>query len=371
MGRKVSRGNGRQKNKMKLFIFIILLIIILTGGFLAFKMLTGNEENVENQNEENTSQENVIEQVIVEEKQVEIFSGTDRPIAVMIDNHRDAWSQAGIQDAYMVYEIIVEGTETRLMALFKGTDTETIGPVRSARHYFLDYVLEHDAIYAHFGQSPQAETDIAKLGIDNISGIYEDGTTFWRTSSKYAPHNAMTSIENLLESAERKDYALESDSDSVLNYTTDEVDLEGGKAVESVTIPHTSVQKVQYVYDEKNKVFQRFARSVPQEDLVTDEIITTKNIIIMFVDNYTLAGESASGRQGLDNIGTFDGYYLTNGEVIEIKCIKNSRSAQTIYQDLEGNEIEVSDGNTFVNICDTSTKVTFEEPEPVQEEPVQ
>lgn len=60
----------------------------------------------------------------------------------MIDNHKGAWPQVGLNSAYSVYEIIVEGGETRLMALFKGVDLEKIGPVRSARHYFLDYALE-------------------------------------------------------------------------------------------------------------------------------------------------------------------------------------------------------------------------------------
>ena len=99
-------------------------------------------------------------------KTVQIFKGNDRPIAVMIDNHNDAWPQAGIQKAYMVYEIVVEGGETRLMALFKGTEIEKIGPVRSARHYFLDYAMENDAIYVHFGWSPQAQSDIKKYTIN-------------------------------------------------------------------------------------------------------------------------------------------------------------------------------------------------------------
>ena len=129
----------------------------------------------------------------------------------MIDNHEDAWPHAGIQDAYMVYEIIVEGGETRLMALFKGANLEKIGPVRSARHYFIDYAMENDAIYVHFGQSPQAQSDIKKYSINDINGISEDGTTFWRVKDKYAPHNAVTSSEKLLKSAQNKKYRTTSD----------------------------------------------------------------------------------------------------------------------------------------------------------------
>ena len=123
----------------------------------------------------------------------------------MIDNHDDAWPQAGLQQAYMVYEIIVEGGETRLMALFKGVNPEKIGPVRSARHYFIDYAMLYVyLLYVHFGQSPQAQSDIKKFSIDDINGIAEDGTTFWRVKDKAAPHNAVTSMANLLKSAESK-----------------------------------------------------------------------------------------------------------------------------------------------------------------------
>ena len=68
------------------------------------------------------------------------------------------------------------------------------------------------------------------------------------------------------------------------------------------------------------------------------------------------------GRQGLRNIGTFNGYYITNGKAIKIKCIKASRNSQTKYEDLEGNEIKVNDGNTWINICPTDAEVEIEGP---------
>ncbi len=278
----------------------------------------------------------------------------------MIDNHSDAWPQAGLQKAYMVYEIVVEGGETRLMALFKGADVPKIGPVRSARHYFLDYAMENDAIYTHFGESPQADSDIKKYSIHEIDGIAEDGTTFWRVKDKASPHNAVTSIEKLKTSAQNKKYRTTSSEASVLNYVTDEVELEDGQAATSVTIPHSQLQTVKYVYDEQNKVYQRQARGKQQTDWDTKEPITTKNIIITFCENYTLQDKENKGRQGLKNIGTFDGYYITNGKAIKIKCIKKAREEKTVYQDLEGNVINVNDGNTFVNICPTGANVTLE-----------
>lgn len=344
-----------QKGGVKILIIILVILIIVAGVVLAYKITQDKNNDTETISEEQTT-----EPVAVEEKQVQIFKGNDRPIAVMIDNHSGAWPQAGLNQAYMVYEIIVEGGETRLMALFKGVDLEKIGPVRSARHYFIDYAMENDAIYVHFGQSPQAQSDIKKYSIDDINGIAEDGTTFWRVKDKAAPHNAVTSTEKLLESAKSKKYTTTSDKESVLNYVTDEVNLEDGQVADTITIPHSDLQTVRYEYDEENKVYVRYARGEEQTDWDTDEPVTTKNIIITFCNNYTLSDAENKGRQGLRNIGTFDGYYITNGRAIKIKCIKNARDEQTVYQDMNGNEINVNDGNTFINICPIDANVEIE-----------
>ena len=345
------------KNKgVRILIIVLVILIIVAGGVLAYKIVQDKKET------EPVTEENNVIVAPVEEKKVQIFQGNDRPIAVMIDNHNLAWPQGGLNQAYMVYEIIVEGGETRLMALFKGVDVEKIGPVRSARHYFIDYAMENDAIYTHFGQSPQAQSDLKKYSIDDINGIAEDGTTFWRVKDKSAPHNAATSTEKLLQSAKNKKYRTTSSEESVLNYVTDEVNLEDGQGAVSVTIPHSTLQVVKYFYDEENKVYQRYARNKEQTDWTTGEPVTTKNIIITFCDNYTLTDSENKGRQGLKNIGTFDGYYITNGKAIKIKCIKEDRESQTKYEDLEGNEIKVNDGNTFVQICPTSADVVIEAP---------
>ena len=355
-------GSKKRKKKnssgTKVLIGILVVLIIAAGGVMGYKIV----KDKKNESESVSTDGNNIITAEIEDKKIQIFKGNDRPIAVMIDNHKDAWPQAGLQKAYMVYEIIVEGGETRLMALFKGADVDKIGPVRSARHYFVDYAMENDAIYTHFGESPQADSDIKKYSVNEIDGIAEDGTTFSRVKDKASPHNAVTSIEKLLKSAKNKKYRTTSNEKSVLNYVTDEVNLEDGQEAVSVTIPHSDLQTVKYLYDEENKVYERYARGKEQSDWTTKEPITTKNIIITFCDNYTLTDKENKGRQGLKNIGTFDGYYITNGKAIKIKCIKNARDEKTKYQDLEGNEIKVNDGNTFVNICPTNAKVIIEEP---------
>ena len=346
------------KKTTRIIIAILVILILVAGGIMAY-MITKDKMNQAQPVSENEEEEEILT-AGVSDKKVKIFNGNARPIAVMIDNHNQAWPQAGLNQAYLVYEAVVEGGETRLMALFKGVTVDKIGPVRSSRHYFLDYAMENDAIYAHYGWSPQAESDIKQYNINNLNGITESETTFWRVKDKSAPHNAVTSTTALLNAAKAKGYKTKSSKKSVLNYVTDEVKLENGQSATSVTIPHSTLQTVKYEYDEQNQVYKRYARKKAQTDWDTGDNITTKNIIVTFCDNYTLDDSENKGRQGLRNIGTFNGYYITNGKAIKIKCIKEARNTQTKYEDLQGNEIQVNDGNTWINICPKNANVQIE-----------
>lgn len=350
--------------KKKIVIIIIVLVVLIVlgvGGYFLFKDESTDEE---------TSKVSLEEEVKIEQPKIEIFSGDDRPFAVMLDNNKNAWPHASINKAYLAYEIIVEGGESRIMALFKGVDADSIGPIRSARHYFLDYALENDAIYAHLGWSPQAQGDISNLGVNNINGqAYDSGKAktssalFWRSNSKSKPHNAYTNIECLKTISEKLKYRTTSDKESVLNYVTNEVNFDSNEFAinaNSVTIPYASSNKIKYVYNAETKMYEKYSKGKLQKDETTGETVVTKNIIITKAQNYTLNDGENKGRQGLNNIGTLEGYYITNGKAINITCKKDSRKGQTKYLDSNGNEIEVNDGKTFINICPIDANIVIE-----------
>lgn len=345
------------KNKgIKFLIVLLVILIIVVGVLLAIKIVNSKKDG-------ETLSDGIISLGVdngrtkKEDTNFNVYNGVDRPIAVMIDNHKGAWPQAGLNDAYVVYEIIVEGGETRLMPIFKGKSLEKIGPVRSSRHYFLDYALENDAIYVHFGWSPQAESDISTYKVNNINGITESSSNFWRVKDKKAPHNAVTNTEKTLQMANSKGYRTTSSTKSILNYKKEEVNLEEGITANEVKIPYSYLHTVSYKYNEKTKKYERYARGEKQTDWETNEAIATKNIIITFAENYTLQDTENKGRQGLNNIGDKKGYYITNGKAIEIICSKSSRTEKTVYKDLLGNIINVNDGNTFIQICPINAEV--------------
>ena len=353
-----------KKKVLKISIIVLSVLLVIAVAAFAIYYFTNNKKK-----EESTLNNEPEEAIVVKVEEppadeVKTFYGDARPVAVMIDNNVNAWPQYAINKAYIVYEIIVEAQETRLMALFKNADVDAIGPIRSSRHYFLDYALENDAIYAHLGWSPQAQSDISNMGVNNINGqVYDTGAArtdtskYWREQSKSAPHNAFSSLNSLYTIAQERGYRTTSDAESVLNYVTHEVTLDDGIDANSVSIPYSGTNVVKYEYNSELGKYERYSKGIKQTDGSTGEGVVTKNIIINFVQNYTLNDPEQKGRQGLYNIGTTDGYYITNGKAIKIKCEKNSRTEQTVYKDLEGNEIEVNDGNTFIQICPLNANV--------------
>ncbi len=285
-----------------------------------------------------------------------------RPIAVMIDNDsKEARPQIGLESAYMVYEIIVEGGASRFMALFKESTLEKVGPVRSSRHYFLDYALEHDAIYAHSGWSPQASRDISKLGVENINGILGvDGQIFWRDRTYDKTwHNLYTGLDKIHDMAvSTKEY---SDKTNVkhLGYYEKDTDIESERLVNKISLQYSYMYSVSYEYDAQNKVYKRFVDG-KEHMSQTDEILTAKNIIIYKLSNYTLNDGEDKGRQELKNVGKGSGYYITNGKVIDINWAKPSRRAKTVYTKADGAELVLNPGNTYIQIVPMESAIVLE-----------
>ncbi len=299
---------------------------------------------------------------VVEKPKLKIvdLDSTSRPYAIMINNIGVARPlQSGLQDAYIIYEFIVEGGLTRYMALFLDQKTERIGSVRSARHYYIDYALENDAIYVHHGKSPQAQNDFSMLKGDRIE--VDNSKTGWRDKSLNVAteHTLFTSIEKLNSGLGSK--RTTRNKDLLLKYSVESVDLkskEGSKDANNVTIKYSNSVKDDYVYDETNKVYKRSVNGKEHVDYVTKEQYTFKNIIAYAVKNSRIAGDNKD-RQTLDNIGSGEGYYISEGVAVPITWKKSSRAEQTIYKFKDGTDLQVNDGNTFIQIYPTSGSISI------------
>ena len=340
----------KKKKKLILAILILSLVvsIILVFMFVSDHNLHKPTNKVPDNNETNPI-EDYGEVTIIDE------NSNSRPFAVMIDNSEEARKvQRRLQDADLVYEIIVEGGLTRIMAIYKDKDVNLIGPIRSSRHYYLDYALENDAIYVHWGYSEYAYSDINNLHINNLNGLVYGNTYFWKDNSLpiATEHRAYSSMELINKGIEKLGYRKTTEESPLLTYSATDLDIanmDGAIPANQVDIVYSKSVTSSYTYDGENKNYKRSVNNKAHTDYVTKEQYTAKNIITYQVNNYTISGD-AKGRQNLENIGNGTGYYISDGYAVPITWEKASRSEKTIYKLKDGTPLTVNDGNTYIQI---------------------
>lgn len=335
--------------KKIVFIFAICFTLFLVAG------CNNNKDN-----EDNSINIGSIEQ----KKKINIIdeNSNSRPYAVMINCHNASLPQAGLDKAYIVYEIMVEGGITRMMALFKDVDVNKIGSVRSARNQYLGYVMENDAVYIHAGGSPEA---LDRIRSGAVVDVDVDGTYGVRDKNlnRAWEHTLFTTTDLISKAMSSRNIKSTTDVPNLLTYSPDEVDLskyEGSNVANNISIKYSGYRTSNYVYDETSETYLRSMNDTKNVDLVTNEQYKVKNIIIYGVDYETYTHSGYNGYQKINNIGTGEGYYVTNGYSIPIIWEKKDEKSQTIYKiKLTGEKLIVNDGNTYIQIYPNSGKLTI------------
>ena len=350
-----------KKNLIKSIILIIVLIVLVFAIIFYTKSTKKDNNNSNSGNNSNPNTE--IKDNTLEEKKVSIIDvdSNTRPYAVMINCHNAALPQAGLNNAYIVYELMVEGGITRMMALFKDRDVDKIGSVRSARTQYLDYVYENDAIYAHAGWAADAER---KINSENINHVDVDGAYGVRDASlnRAWEHKLFTTTNLIKKGATAKGYRLTTDTKSLLKYTAKEIDMTkyNSSVANNISIKYSDYRTSNYTYDSSSKTYLRSMNSTKNTDLITGEQYKVKNILVYAVNYSSYCDHGNCKYQKIDNVGTGEGLYITDGYSVPIIWEKPSKNAKTTYKLKEtGKELELNDGNTYIQIYPTSGKLTI------------
>lgn len=351
--------NINKKYLFMLSIIGILLIGCITIG-VASLFRDKNDVSITDKNENNDNQD---DNPILPELQVIDVNSNSRPYAVMINNLSTARPyHTGLQEAYLVYEMVVEGGITRYLALFKDKPLEVVGNVRSSRHYYLDYALENDAYYVHWGWSPQAQSDISSLKINNLNGLYDGKPYFFRQNLPVSTeHTAFVNLKEMENLVKKKGYRTITNKDILLNYSPTNVDVDKfdeKKEATNVNIKNSKYFTTNYVYDSSINAYKQYVNDKEHKDYETKKQYTVKNIIVYQVEYNSISGDD-KGRQDISNIGKGEGYFITGGVSVPITWEKKSREAQTVYRYKDGTEITVNDGNTWIHIVPTSGSVSI------------
>jgi len=342
------------RNKYFLLIAAVLLIV---GGIIIYTELTKPvEKTVQNE----TKKQEVPEDKKVPSKlmgiKVDPADLGKKIAAVVIENSPEARPQSGIDKASIVYETLAEGGITRFLALFQENEAAEIGPVRSARIYFLDWVLEYDSLFAHVGGNIAALDQIGPLKIQDINQFY-NANYFWRDNSRYAPHNVYTTTEKLRAAGDKAKYSATSNFDGMK--FKEEAALSERPQTASLMVHFSGgAFDPTYTYDRNANVWLRSQVGVLFK-AKSGAQVSPKNIIVEFTGfSY---GTSRDGAQltTIKTLGSGRALFYIDGQQVEGTWEKADRKSQAVFKDTLGNEIKLNPGQTWIEVVPSGNGVNY------------
>lgn len=271
-----------------------------------------------------------------------------RAIAVTINNHPKARPQTGLADADIVYELLAEANITRLLAVYQSTWPEEVGPIRSARDYFIELAKGLDCIYVCHGNSPDAKTMLANNYIEALNGLKYDGTLFTRSKDRKAPHNSYITFANIKKGAEQNSFDL-SGAPEPFSFLSEEKagNLTGDEAFSARVSYGNGFYNASYEYDDETGTYNRYSDGEQTIEAEDQTPIRLDNLLIIEAPHKVIDNE---GRRNIDLTAGGNGYLLQKGKVNNIQWInKNGR----IVPMMDGTEAGLITGKTWVNVVPT------------------
>jgi hypothetical protein len=352
----VVKSKKKLSKKAKIIIFLLLFVII-GSGIAVFYFLNKQTSQVP------VASTNTPVEPTKKEEPPKFYSPltgiefaneepTKRPVtAVMVENSPSARPQSGLEEADMVFEAIAEAGVTRFMAVYQESAPTKIGPVRSARPYYLDYALWLDASYGHVGGSPDALQDIKKFGVKDLDE-FANASSYWRATDRYAPHNAYTSIERLSVANQKKGYnssdfkPLEHKIDVPQTPKVTKVDF-------AVSGPNYSPT---FSYDPATNSYLRSQAGSPHKDAQSGKQINPKVVIALITKQGT---DSDGYHTNYQTVGSGKLFVFQDGIVSEGTWSKNDRASELNLTDQYGLPLKINAGKTWITLLGSPDSVRY------------
>lgn len=342
-------------------IFLAFSIICTLAGCGGKKEAT--EETPEITNDITEEKQEMYYNELTGLNELESNLDSQRALAVMISNYKKSTPQWGISKADVFVEMPVEGGITRFMAIFKDwTGLEKVGPVRSARDYFISVALGFNAIYGHFGGSPMAYAKLQNERIEYIDGI-RSGQYFKRDAERRKnaglEHSAYSTGDMLKKGIESKKISTVNSKDNIM-FEFNDSDTAEGEDTSYVKIPYSGYISPYYQYDSDKKVYKRFQFDKEHIDGNNNEQIAVKNILILYTKVSEINGDE-KGRLDVKTIGSGNGVYISNGKRQNIIWKKSGDKSQIELLKEDGTELKINRGKTWINYVSKyyDKKITF------------
>ncbi len=295
-----------------------------------------------------------------------LFTKTDisklesrRPVAVMINNHSEARPQSGLNSADLVFEALAEGGITRYLAIFWSEAPEKVGPIRSARQYYLEWLSPFDPLYIYDGcaDTTNPKTDACgNVYAYNIKRIATIGAWRWNDGRRYAPHNEYSSLKTTWEYAEDKNWDQMPEIQTWKFKKDATLDSRGLKTKVKITfherLNNSGAYDTVWTYDNKKNLYFKETGGKIHIDQETNTQVYTKNLIIQEVTLTPSYDEK--GRIILTTIGNGKATLFIDGKITTGIWKKLSRTDRTKYYDSQGNEVIFNRGRTWISIVPRS-----------------
>ena len=342
-----------RKLKNSRFTKLISLTLALIFIIGAFSGCGGNKEEETTTEAPSTTQapkETVIRNPLTGEPGYNKKLLKNRPVFVVVENHPDARPQWGLTSSDIVWEMVAEGGITRMMLMYADASRipEKVGPIRSARHYFVDLAEGFDGIFVHFGYSPMAKAQIANHNVNNINGLVDN--YFYRDRSRNvdSEHTSYTTCEAIQNAIANKEYRTELGEDYKAPFKFNSKAKNLSSPCNELTVSYSSGYTYTYTYDKENNVYlstlngNKFVDSEGNQQNFENIIICYTNISSM---------NDSKGRVDFD-LSEGKGIYASNGSYTDITWKKGDSDDMMKFYNKNGEELSLNTGRTYIGILD-------------------
>ncbi|HUS26722.1 MAG TPA: DUF3048 domain-containing protein [Nevskiaceae bacterium] len=339
----------KRLNKRQKIIFCVIVVLLIGSAVAAFLVLNKPEPVVQKKTVK-TAKKVEVKPTTVASKLTGLQvdpSVNERPVtAVMIENSLDARPQSGIDQAGVVFEAVAEGGITRFLNLFQDTAPEYIGPVRSVRTYYVQWLMGFDASVAHVGGSADALANVKSWGTKDLDQ-FANGSYYHRISSRFAPHNVYTSMAELNAIEAKKGYG----TSKYTGFERKAAQPAATATVKTIDLAISSaVFNAHFDYDAPTNSYKRSEGGKPH--MVVDKAgnqtqIAPKVVAVMV------------SPQGKEALGSGQLFVFQDGTLTQGTWQKTDKSSQIKFTDTGGKTLKLNPGQTWVTALGGANLVTY------------
>ncbi len=342
-----------KNSKLAKILSLTLALIFILGAFTGCGDKTEEETTTEVATTK-APKENVIRNPLTGEPGYNKKLLNNRPVFVVVENHPQARPQWGLTSSDIVWEMVAEGGITRMLLMYSDASRipEKVGPIRSARHYFVDLAEGFDGIFVHFGYSPMAQSQINNHSVNNINGLVDN--YFYRDTTRNvaSEHTSYTTGEAVKNAIADKEYRTEIKDDYKSPFKFNSKAKSLSAPLSKLTVAYSDSYTYTFHWSQKDNIFKC---TLNGSAFVDSEGVqqTFDNIIICYTDITSL--NDSKGRVDFD-FSEGEGLYASNGSYTDITWKKGDSDDMIKFYNKVGDELSLNVGRTYIAIMDKSAE---------------